>query len=171
MNRKYNLDFFFKKVTELRKLKSDVAITTDVIVGHPYETEEDFQETLATCEKIGFAKIHVFPYSKRDGTVSSTMPEVSNEEKKRRSHVLNELSKKLEKEYLKKYLNKELLILTEEVTNFYTMGLTANYIRVKIEEKLQPNTFYSVKAKSISDEVLICEVIDVKDQVHNLQNV
>ena len=81
MNRKYDLNFFFKKVAELRKIKPDVSITTDVIVGHPYETEENFLETIKTCEKLNFAKIHVFPYSKRDGTAAAKMPEVSDVEK------------------------------------------------------------------------------------------
>ena len=85
MNRKYNKDYFYNKITEIRKIRPDISITTDCIVGHPYETEDDFQEYLDFCKKIKFSKIHVFPYSVRAGTASAAMPQVNPNIKKDRS--------------------------------------------------------------------------------------
>ena len=82
MNRKYTVEFYKEKIAAIRNIKPDVSITTDVIVGHPYETDDLFLETIKTCQEINFAKIHVFPYSKRDGTLSSTMPMQVNKEAK-----------------------------------------------------------------------------------------
>ena len=70
MNRKYTADEYFKIVEKLRSSFDDCAITTDIMVGFPEETDNDFKESLAFVEKVGFAKSHIFPYSKREGTVS-----------------------------------------------------------------------------------------------------
>ena len=74
MNRKYDLDYFYNKIKEIRTIRPEISITTDVIVGFPGETEELFKETLDTLNTIKFTKIHTFPYSKRDGTKAATMP-------------------------------------------------------------------------------------------------
>ena len=73
MNRRYDKKYFKNKVDEIRKIRKDISLTTDVIVGFPSETEKEFQETLDFCKEIGFSKIHVFPYSDRNGTVASRM--------------------------------------------------------------------------------------------------
>ena len=107
--------FFKKKIELIREARPDIAISTDIIVGFPGETEEDFNNTLKFCEKIGFSKIHVFPYSDRNGTVASKMKDkIPGNIKKERVHRLIELSNKLEKEYFDKFIGHEVDVLIEE---------------------------------------------------------
>ncbi len=158
MNRKYNIEYFKKKIEFLRNLKKDVSITTDVIVGHPYETEALFLETIKTCQELGFSKIHVFPYSKRDGTPSSRMPmQVEESEKKYRSRILNEYGKELEKKFFLSFINRVLEVLIEEVNDSSSAGFTSNYIKVKIKEKLEKNKIYKVTIKNYENGYLIGE--------------
>ena len=134
MNRRYDLEYFTDKVNTIRKLRPDISLTTDVIVGFPGETEEDFEDTLNYCKKIGFSKIHVFPYSDRNGTVASRMPNhVPRNIVKERARRLIELSDSLEKEYFKKFINVEKEVLVEEYKNDYYHGFTENYIPVKLK--------------------------------------
>lgn len=145
MNRKYDLKYFFEKINKIREIRPDISITTDVIVGHPYETEELFLKTIETCKKIKFPKIHVFPYSKRDGTASSRMPnQVSDVDKKIRSHKLIEISNELEKEYAKKFIGKKLDVLIEENYGEKSIGHTSNYLRLEIPKILEINQIYDI---------------------------
>lgn len=145
MNRKYDLKYFFEKIEKIREIRPDISITTDVIVGHPYETEELFLKTIETCQKIKFAKIHVFPYSKRDGTASSRMSnQVSDVDKKIRSHKLIEISNELEKEYAKKFIGKKLDVLIEENYGEKSIGHTSNYLRLEIPKILEINQIYEI---------------------------
>ncbi len=145
MNRKYDLKYFFEKINKIREIRPDISITTDVIVGHPYETEELFLKTIETCQKIKFAKIHVFPYSKRDGTASSRMSnQVSDVDKKIRSHKLIEISNELEKEYAKKFIGKKLDVLIEENYGEKSIGHTSNYLRLEIPKILEINQIYEI---------------------------
>ncbi len=160
MNRKYDLDYFQRKIEKLKKIKEDLSITTDIIVGHPYETDELFLQTIATCQKFQFSKIHVFPYSNREGTASSRMPmQVENSVKKERSHKLNEISKELEKNFYLAHLNTSLEVLIEEVFENYSIGFTSNYIKIKVEMPLFKNQFYKVKTIKYEENYLIGEVI------------
>ncbi len=164
MNRKYDLDYFKEKIKKIRAIKPDVSITTDVIVGHPYETEDLFLETIDTCKNLNFAKIHVFPYSKRDGTASSRMPEqVDDVTKKYRSKRLNEVSKELEQEYYLNHVNQEVEVLIEQVYDTESVGFTSNYLKIKISRKLEKNKFYTIKTKEYKNEILVGEEI----KVHN----
>ncbi len=150
MKRKYDLDFYFKKIEEIRNIRPDIAISTDVIVGFPGEREEEFQKTLDTCRKVGFSKIHVFPYSERKGTASASLPNpVSGSEKKDRARRLIELSKELEIKYMKKYLNKEVEVLIEEVKDGYSYGHTGNYLEVKIKGEYPHNEFVNVTIQNV----------------------
>lgn len=145
MNRRYDLDYFTDKVNTIRSLRKDISLTTDVIVGFPGETEEDFEDTLNYCKKIGFAKIHVFPYSDRNGTVASRMRDhVHRTIVKERARKLIELSDSLEKEYFKNFIGKEEEVLVEEFKNGYYHGFTENYIPVKLKEAT-PNEIVKVK--------------------------
>ncbi len=145
MNRRYNLDYFTDKVNTIRSFRPDISLTTDVIVGFPGETEEDFNETYNYCKRIGFAKIHVFPYSDRNGTVASRMPNhVPRNIVKERARKLIELSDLLEKEYFKKFINKEEEVLVEEFKNGFYHGFTENYIPVKLKDT-KPNEIIKVK--------------------------
>ncbi len=163
MNRKYTLKEFKDKIEKIRAIKPDVSITTDVIVGHPYETEDLFLKTIETCKEIQFAKIHVFPYSKRNNTPSAKMPnQVSDADKKKRSRILNALSEDLQQEFYKKHINQELDVLIEDVSDKESIGFTGNYIKVKIFKKLERNHIYKVKLTELQNEFLIGELVDTK---------
>lgn len=148
MNRKYDLNYYFDKINTIRNIRPNISITTDVIVGHPYETDELFNTTVETCEKLKFAKIHVFPYSKRDGTASSRMDhQVDEKIKKERSKKLIAISDVLEKEYQEKFIDKELDVLIEENYNNKSIGHTDNYLRLEIPQNLKVNNIYTIKIK------------------------
>lgn len=150
MNRKYDLDYFFNKIDEIRSIRPDIAISTDVIVGFPGETEELFNTTIDTCKKLEFSKLHVFPYSERRGTASSRMDgKIDEHEKKERSRRLIEVSHELEMNYMKKFINKEVDVLIEEFKDGYSYGHTGNYLHVKINKELPHNEIVKVTIKSI----------------------
>ena len=92
MNRKYDMAYFYDKIKTIKQIRPNMNITTDVIVGFPTETEENFKETLENIKKLAFGKVHVFPYSKREGTPSAELKDLSPEIKKQRAHTLLELS-------------------------------------------------------------------------------
>ena len=135
MNRKYDLDYFVNKITEIRNIRPDIAISTDIIVGFPGETEELFQSTLDISKKIGFSKIHVFPYSIRNNTPAAKMKnQIDGNIKKDRVRRLINLSEELEKEYMNKFINKEVEVLIEKNVDGYSIGHTSNYLLVKIPD-------------------------------------
>lgn len=145
MNRKYDLKYFFDKIDMIRSVRPDISITTDVIVGFPGETEEMFLETMETCKKVNFSKIHAFPYSERKGTKASMMDgKVPENIKHERVKKLLELSEKLEKSYYDKFKGKRLDVLIEEVTESGSKGHTSNYLMVHTNEKLQKGEIYNL---------------------------
>lgn len=145
MNRKYDLSYFFEKIKKIREIRPNISITTDVIVGFPGETTELFEQTIKTCRDLEFAKIHVFPYSERQGTKAMELPNhIESNEKKRRARELLLVSKELEITYANKFLNKQVEVLIEEDKDGYSYGHTSNYLHVKINKKLKHNTFVTV---------------------------
>lgn len=144
MNRKYDLDYFYNKVSEIRNIRPNISITTDIIVGFPEETKEMFESTYEFSNKIKFSKIHVFPYSKRNGTVASRMKEVDGNEKTKRVHKLLELSDILEKEYNDRFKNREVEVLIEEIKENKSVGHTSNYLKIEVDEILEKNKTYKV---------------------------
>lgn len=143
MNRKYDLAYYEEKINKIRSIRPDISITTDIIVGFPYETDELFSETLEFSKKMNFSKIHVFPYSIRVGTAASSMPnQVDEVTKKVRVKKLMALSKKQEKEYYEKFKGKELDILVEECDNNVSIGHTSNYLMVTLNENLLVGKIY-----------------------------
>ena len=150
MNRKYDVNKFKEIINKIREVRPDINITTDLIVGFPSETLKDFAETIETVKSIKFGKIHVFPYSKRDGTVAAKMKNlVTDQEKKRRTHIMLELSDKMEEEYYNLFLHQNLNVLIEEYHDDYSVGHTSNYIKVHIKEKLNHNENYTVEITDI----------------------
>lgn len=144
MNRKYDLEFYENKIKEIRNIRPDISISTDIIVGFPYETDELFAECLKFSEKMEFSKIHVFPYSLREGTAAAQMDhQVPAEIKKNRVRKLIELSNKLEKNYIDKFKGKSLDILVEECNNNISIGHTSNYIKMEVSENLEIGQIYS----------------------------
>ena len=132
MNRKYDKEYFIDKINKIRSIRPDISITTDVIVGFPSETEELFNETIETINKIKFSKIHVFPFSLRKGTKSEEIPNhVDDVTKKKRVKELVELSYSLENSYMNKFINKNVLLLPEIYKDGYLIGHTDNYLKIK----------------------------------------
>lgn len=143
MNRKYDLKYYEDKINRIRSIRPNISITTDIIVGFPYETDELFNSTLDFAKKMNFSKIHVFPYSKREGTSAASMPnQVDDKIKKIRVKKLMELSDKLEKEYYDKFKGKDLDILIEECDNNVSIGHTSNYLMVTLNECLTVGEIY-----------------------------
>ena len=130
MNRHYTKDEYLEKVNLIRRYFPDASITTDVIVGFPTETEEDFLETIDTINKAKFFKMHIFPYSLRAGTKASRMAQVNGMVKKERVKILEEIDAKLHNEYLEQMKNKEQTVLIETINSDYAEGYTENYIKV-----------------------------------------
>ena len=132
MNRKYDKQYFIDKIKKLKEIKPDMNVTTDVIVGFPGETEDEFQECIETIKKVGFTKLHVFPYSDREGTVASQMPnKIPGNIKKDRVKRLLEVSKELEIEYMNKHIGDETIFIPEVYEDGYLIGHTSNYLLIK----------------------------------------
>ncbi len=145
MNRKYTAQEYYDFILKIKEARPDINLTTDVIVGFPGETEEDFQECVDFCKKIGFSKIHVFPFSVREGTKAASMKEqVPNDIKKDRARRLIEIDKNLEIEYHEKFLNKEITVLIEENVDGKAIGHTENFIKVVLPCELEENKEYLV---------------------------
>lgn len=143
MNRKYDLKYYEEKIKKIRMIRPDISITTDIIVGFPYETDKLFNETLEFSRKMNFSKIHVFPYSIRLGTSAANMPnQVDESIKKERVKKLMDLSEIMEKEYYNKFVGKELDILVEECDNNVSIGHSSNYLMIRLNEKLEVGQIY-----------------------------
>ena len=157
MNRRYTTSQFEKVVDRLRNLYDDVILTTDIIVGFPNETDEDFNCTYNFLEKIKFYKMHVFKYSPRKGTVATKMKnQVAGEIKDFRSKRLIELSNKNEKNYLESYVGKDVDVLFEEQEGRYLKGHTGNYIMVKCDcTNKNLNNIVKVRVESSETDCLI----------------
>lgn len=157
MNRKYDTNFFMNKINEIRKIRPNISITTDVIVGFPSETDELFEETYKFIEKIKFSKLHVFPYSIRKCTKAALMDnQIDDKTKKNRVKKLLELSINLEEEYMNKFINKTLNIIPEKYENGILTGHSDNYIQVKCKGlKTEIGKIKEVNIKSIEYPYLL----------------
>jgi len=156
MNRKYTTEEFEEGVELLRKAFPEVALTTDIIVGFPGESEEEFKKTYKFLEKINFCKMHVFPYSPREGTVAAKMEgQIPQKNKEERSHKLIELSNKNEKDFLEKFVGKELEVLFEEEEDGYYKGHTSNYMIIKVHGKNLENEIKRIKIEKVDKGELI----------------
>ena len=161
MNRKYTTEEFEKVVVLLRKYYKNVALTTDIIVGFPEETNEEFVQTYNYLNKIDFYKMHIFKYSPRKGTKAALMKnQVPGDIKEERSKKLIELSDKNQKEHNEKYIGQKLEVLFEEREKEYIKGHTTNYIVVKTKtDKQIENTIQTVKITGEENLELIGEHI------------
>ena len=151
MNRKYSCDEFFKVTEILREYFKDVNLTTDIIVGFPGETNEEFERTYEFLSKIKFYKMHIFKYSPREGTLAAKMTnQIDGNIKEERSQKLIELSNKNEREYNEKYIGKSVEVLFEEEKDGLWSGYTKNYVRVFAEsdENLE-NKIQKVEIKDV----------------------
>lgn len=166
MNRKYTTQEYYDKCCILRKYFNNPAITTDVIVGFPQETEEEFEATKVFLEKVQFYEMHIFKYSRRKGTVADRMEgQVDEKVKTQRSAILLELENKMSKEYRQQHVGKTEEVLIEEIVSEngkdYFMGFTPDYIRVKIacdtalDNSEYINTIKKVYMKELGDDGIV----------------
>lgn len=163
MNRRYNTGQYKEACDILRSFYDKPAITTDIIVGFPGETEEEFEETMKYAKSIKFAGIHVFKYSKRDGTKAAVMPEQVDESIKNvRSNKLIECAKQLTKEYMESFVGTEQMCLIEECTTIdgkkYWTGHNERYVRIAAqytEDSDLHNCMMKIIPCGIKDNILI----------------
>lgn len=167
MNRHYSAEEYYEKVELLRRFYDDPAITTDVIVGFPGETDEEFMETYDFVKKVGFYELHVFKYSKRDGTVAAKMPnQVNGNVQNKRSEQLIELGRQMSCDYRKRHIGETSEILFEEIKLIegqeYWVGHTKEYIvgAVKCSSGigLENMLISGLLESEISEEVLLFEI-------------
>lgn len=162
MARRYTAEEYYECVERFRKYMPKCAITTDIIVGFPGESEEEFQQTLEFAKKVGFSKIHVFPYSRREGTKAYNMPnQLSRKVKTERASKLIALAKQLEEEYESEFIGSEELVLFEERENEYFKGHTSTYLQVlvKNDDENLSNTIQKVKINEIKENRLYGELV------------
>ncbi len=154
MNRRYTSSEYAAACERLRKAFPTVAITTDIIVGFPTETDENFIESYSFAEKIRLSKIHVFPYSPKEGTPAAKMkPQIAPDVKNERSHKMLELSDRLNREFMSEYINKDMEVLFERLEGEYYEGHTRNYIKVLCKsDKDIKNQLVTVKLTGIAGE-------------------
>jgi threonylcarbamoyladenosine tRNA methylthiotransferase MtaB len=148
MNRRYTRDEFEEGINIIRKYYPNVSLTTDIIVGFPGETNEEFETTYKFLERINFYKMHIFKYSKRKGTKASVMPnQIPGDIKEERSKKLIELSNTNQKKQNETYIGKEIEVLFEEKEGEYIKGHTTNYIMVyaKTDDLTIENQIVKVK--------------------------
>jgi threonylcarbamoyladenosine tRNA methylthiotransferase MtaB len=165
MNRAYTTKEYYNLVCDIRKIFPNCAITTDVMVGFPDETLEDFQQSLEFVERVQFAKIHIFPYSRRSGTPADTMPnQITKAEKQSRARLMADVGKKSQEEFLKSQVGKVVPVLFElENEDSYYHGYTPNYTLVKIPrentEKSLRKSIFCVKIETYKDDYCIGSIV------------
>lgn len=164
MNRKYDKQAFIEKVAAIRKVRPRISLTTDLIVGFPGETEEHFLETLDTIRHLKFSKIHVFPYSKRQGTKAALLPDIDGATKKQRVRTVLELSKQLEQDYMTQFLGETVTVIPEVERLGYWLGHTGNYLTVKVPvTKAEIPDEITVVLKEVAYPYMIGEVKKISE--------
>ena len=167
MNRHYTAEEYAEKVKLLRNVFPDAAITTDVIVGFPEETEKEFNTTLAFAKQIGFYEMHVFKYSRRKGTPADrNTDQVPEQVKNTRSDTLLELTAKQSKEFRERWIGREVEVLFEETKTIgdktYQVGHTKEYVMVALfsAEPLDNRLMHVVPTGFLTDEVLLAKTVE-----------
>ena len=158
MNRKYCRDEFVESINKIRKVFPDAAITTDIIVGFPTETEQDFSDTLSMCQAVNFADIHCFVFSPRKGTKAYDMPQLDAQTKNERLQRLIKVKEESRKAFSEKFIGKTLSVLPEMVKDGYIEGYSSNYIRCYIKSTDFSEEIISVKATGLFKDGLLCEI-------------
>ncbi len=163
MKRNYTLSQYIRIVNEIVKRRPDTAIGTDIITGFPTETRQDFEESVKVIKDLPFAYIHVFTYSQREGTSAQKFGDkVYPQEKKERTKIMMQISQEKNKAFRKRYVDKELEVLTISEKNGKKVGLTSNYIHVKFNGNVDLNSIQKVKLTRIGTErennegILVC---------------
>ena len=160
MNRHYTSDEYFKKCQLIREYFKHPSITTDIIVGFPGESDEDFAVTKAFVEKVGFYETHIFKYSKREGTVAAKLPnQVSGKVKSKRSDELNQMNIKKRKEYESYFLGKKVEVLVEGKVKVngeeVQVGCTKEYVKIRVDSK-----------ENLKNQLISVNIIEESQFVH-----
>ena len=158
MNRRYTREEYLKRCCLIRKYFPDCAITTDVIVGYSTETEQDFLDSIDLCKRVGFADIHCFPYSKREGTVGAKLKELPPSVKDERMDVVLALKKQLKDEFIQKNLGRVLEIIPEDKEGEFTVGYTENYIKAYLQGETEGRILKVKLLKPFKDGAL-CQLV------------
>lgn len=161
MNRHYDTAFYHDLVTRIRNMFPDSAITTDIMVGFAGETEQEFLESINFAKEMGFAKSHIFAYSRRNGTVAYNLKgQISKQEKSNRSKRMIEVTNQTEKEFLEGQIGKTVSVLFETNENGFSEGYTKNYTRVKVKtETAHSGEILNVKLISAKNGYCIGEFV------------
>lgn len=161
MNRHYDTAFYRDLVTRIRNMFPDSAITTDIMVGFAGETEQEFLESINFAKEMGFAKSHIFAYSRRNGTVAYNLKgQISKQEKSNRSKQMIEVTNQTEKEFLEGQIGKTVSVLFETNENGFSEGYTKNYTRVKVKtETAHSGEILNVKLISAKNGYCIGEFV------------
>lgn len=150
MGRRYTKESYLELFHKIKDTIPNVSVSTDIIVGFPGETEEEFLNSYRFCEKMQFSKIHVFPYSIRKNTPASKFPnQIPGNIKKERARKLIELSKKMEEDYMKEFLNTEVEVLMEHSKDHISYGHTSNYLAIKVLGDYHSEDIIKVKISSL----------------------
>lgn len=158
MNRHYSAEEYSELCKKLRASFPDAAITTDIMVGFPTESEEDFAENVRFAQKIGFEKVHVFPYSPREGTKAAKMPQIEKSVKEKRSHIMIEKTEEIRREFLKSQIGKIVEVLFEtRHSDGYIEGYTRNYTPVKVKGELPCGEILKVKITAVDGDFCVGE--------------
>jgi threonylcarbamoyladenosine tRNA methylthiotransferase MtaB len=165
MNRKYSAGEYYDRVLLIKRYFELPSFTTDVIVGFPGETQSEFEETMEFVKKIGFSHIHVFKYSKREGTKAAVMPDqIPEVTKNHRSNELIALSEEMSEEYISHFMGRiEKILFEEEITvdgKTYQIGHNERYLKLAIQSEADlTNQIIPVKiSNKLTDEILLCEI-------------
>ncbi len=159
MNRHYTTEEYLEKVNLIRKYFPDAGITTDIIVGFPTETEDDFNETLEFVDKVEFSDIHPFPFSPRSGTVAYKMQDINPQIKKERLNKMLSKKAQMKNDFALSMVGKRLTCLIEEKKDGFYQGYTENYLRVYLEEKDVKEDLVKVKIESPFKDGAIAKII------------
>lgn len=160
MNRQYDTAEFAKLIARVESEVPGIAVSTDIIVGFPGETEEDFKQGLDFVSKMNFSRMHVFPYSKRSGTpAAARKDQIPENIKKERAQRMQNLAAAKTMEFHRKFLGKELRVLFETAQAGLTDGLTDNYIRVYTKSPVVPGELYTVKLEKLYKDGLYGQVV------------
>ncbi len=166
MNRQYTSKEYYDKVLMLRKFYENPSITTDIIVGFPGETDKEFEETVSFAEKVGFARTHVFKYSRREGTRAAAMPgQIPEKVKHERSERLINLSNRAASEYRELFMGRIEKILVEEEYKldnvYYQLGHNERYVKLAVQSETDlTNRLINARVKEkLHEDIMICEII------------
>ncbi len=152
MKRRYTTADYQQVVSLIRKVVPEAAITTDIIVGFPGETEAEFQESYELCRRMEFARIHVFPYSPRQGTEAAQMPhQVGSQLKKQRSQKMLTLARESAQNFSRQFLGRTMMVLWEKQTGGIWSGLTDNYIKV-----------YARSSEALNNKLLPVKLVEIR---------